>query len=115
MVLVHGTDQIQLLTLISQINSLVANMLDANTSGLERCISDRGPLAVRRQESGSPVIHTPMGQSRADGNESGQILIFSPQPIGQPRPNTWTHKLITPRVQFQQRTTMSGIGAVQGS
>ena len=69
---------------------------------------------MRRQESGTPVFHSPVSQCWADRDETGKVLVFRPQAIVDPGSHARPNKVVAAGMQLQQRPPVCRIGSVDG-
>jgi predicted methyltransferase MtxX (methanogen marker protein 4) len=53
-----------------------------------------------------------MSQSRADGDEGGQVAVFCPESVADPTADTGSNEVVAAGVEFEECSAVSGIGAV---
>ena len=78
-------------------------------------VADRSSLTMRGKEGGPPVIYSAMRECRTNRYERRQVLVLTPQAIGNPRTETRSYKLIATGMQFQKRSAVRRIGTVNRS
>ena len=115
MVTVHRGNHVKLLPLLFGRQSRVSNVLHLSGRRSQAGITNRRSLAMSRQKSRAPIVDSTVRQRRTDRHVSRQVLVLGSQPVDKPRPHARPHELVGTGVQFQQRSAMSRVGAVDRS
>ncbi len=113
--LVHPTEEVELLPLRGRGDPVVADVADLGLGGREASIADWGALAIGWKKGRSPVVDPTVGKGRANGDEGGEVFVFSTQAINEPGSHAGADKLVRTGVELQQCAAMGRIGAMDGT
>src|SRR5262249_14046842 len=69
-------------------------------------VADGGTLIFARQETGTPVILTPVAERRLNGDETGQVLIFRAETVEHPGTHTRALELKDAGVKLEEGGTV---------
>lgn len=114
-IFVEFAEQIELVSLLYSIEFWRGYMLNCCIYCALTRVPNGCALAIGGEECGSPIVYTTVSEGRADGDEGGEVLVFSTESVGNPSPHAWAHELIATGVDFQECATVCGIASVEAS
>ena len=112
LLLVHALQHVQLHPLQIGWDVVVADVVDGGGFGGNAGVADGRALIRGGQKRARPVLYAAMSERGADGDETGQVLVFGAQTIGDPRSHAGANKRVGTRVHGKQRAAMRRVAAV---
>lgn len=112
-IVVEFAEQIELLSLLYSIECWRGDMLNGCFYYTLTGVSYGCALAISREECGTPIVDTTVGEGWADGDEGREVLVFRTESVGNPSSHAWAHELIATGVDFKQCATVCGIASVE--
>ena len=106
---VEGSEQVEFLALLG---AILKRVVDEGDFHLGCFAANAGAGVFRREEGGGPGARAAVAAGRIDGDEAGEVFVFAAETVVDPRAHRRAGEGVGAGVQFEKRTTVSGVGAM---
>ena len=93
--------------------SRITNVFDFGLVRRNTGVPQRRSLIKGGQKRRTPIVDSPVRQSRANSDERRQVGVFGSQPISDPRPDTRANKIVAAGMYLKNCSAVRRVSSVQ--